>query len=216
MLFIALLFGVANAETLKVAVLDTGIAESSKVKVCPKGKVSFVDDNPVDTHGHGTNISWLINDGLENTDYCQVVIKVYKEGADVLGASVQAFMMIDADPAIKVVNISMAGLEHNTQEKLLIQKLLKKGVKIVTAVGNQSKNLDSACIYYPACYNDEVIVVGNGVNEKAQDGSNYGSVVDSFIDGHAKGPEGHQMTGSSQSAAIYTNQLIKEMINDKR
>ena len=68
----------SKAETIKIAVLDTGYSNNlPDLKVCPNGLKDFTGTGMVDTVGHGTNILGTIAKELKGVDYCVYVFKVY-------------------------------------------------------------------------------------------------------------------------------------------
>jgi hypothetical protein len=201
------------AETIKVAVLDSGLNTGFNIKVCAGERVSFVDKNTKDAHGHGTNVSYLINRGLNNADYCQSIYKVWNGSKDNGNSFVAALKVLTKRSDIKVVNLSIAGVGYNPVEAKIITTLLDQGKILVVASGNNGQNLTNNCNIYPACYDERIIVVANGFRGRPYARSNYGAQVDYYIDGRKKGPPGIKLTGSSQSTAIVTNQLLHVLIN---
>lgn len=160
-----LLSSLAQAKTLTIAVIDTGIDKASP-NLCRMGHKSFVKDlpNPLsDEHGHGTHVAGLISQNAGIGDYCLIAIKYYspaQTGRQNLDAMVQAIryaINIKAD----FINYSGGGPEPDLREKALINKGLNRGVRIVVAAGNENDDLGKKCNYFPACYDRRLVVVGN-------------------------------------------------------
>ena len=201
-----------NAQLLKVAVMDSGVRPALSVNYCKGEAKSFIDDNIRDFSGHGTNVSYLINANLDHLPYCQVILKIWKPGIHNGKAYMAALDYLTTRNDIKIVNLSISGEGFSYPEKLLIQRLLDQGKILIVAAGNDNKNLDEKCDAYPACYDKRIVVVANGEKGKPLSGSNYGKVVDFYINGVNKGPNVLKLTGSSQSTAILTNKTIKSIL----
>jgi hypothetical protein len=237
MILIKIFFSVylsAFAKT-KIAVIDTGYnAINGIVRVCDEGHRDFT--KPLfqsnlylmsDLNGHGQNVSHLIERQIQSPSfYCQIIVK-YTNGIDSIKENSAYFFLKSLEYVanrkdIALVNISGGGIARTNDpktkeavtkylklEKAFIQKLLDANVTVVVAAGNDNLNLDKECVYYPACHDPRIYVVGNGTSLKNRyAGSNYGKVVDIWIDGRDHTAGGHTMTGSSQSTAIFTGKLL--------
>ncbi|HEY8390185.1 MAG TPA: S8/S53 family peptidase [Clostridia bacterium] len=209
MLLFCLLSFSATAKTIKVAILDTGFdfKYKNRVKLCDSGHADLTKTSLRDTHGHGTNVAGLISKDLEKIDYCLVIIKFYA-GSDhpMNGINFLKALKIVADSKPDIVNISAGGPVFSQIEKTIVHQILSNGTIMIAASGNNGINLNKNCNFYPACYYPEIIVIGN-----TNKNSNTGKVVDFYVNGNNVANFGERMTGSSQSAAIYTNRKIKEL-----
>jgi len=207
---------IADSKTKTVAVIDTGLAEpilesGYRLGICKFGHKDFTGEGIKDTHGHGTNVSGLIHRGAIGSNYCQVIIKYYsksasnKENLDRMIAAIKYAVAIRVD----YINLSGGGIAPFPEEKAAVDDALKHGIKIIAAAGNEKTDLAKQT-YYPAMYDDRIIVVGDGVDEahKAKT-SNYGKRVNIWRDGVNQTAFGITETGTSQATAIYTGELIK-------
>ena len=192
------------AKTVKVAVIDTGISSLAEksLKVCEKH--DFSNTGPEDHHGHGTNVAGLI--GLENKDidYCLIILKYM----DRPGLNTESYLKalkkaVELKP--DVLNLSLGGFSFLKEEAVYIKQLLDNGTEIVVSAGNENMNLNLGCNYYPACLDKRLHVIGN-ISQ-----SNYGRIVDVVIDGQNKQAFNIVLSGSSQSAALYTKYLIRNL-----
>ena len=236
-LFIATLTGYsAYCKTIRVAVIDTGFGFNGlahDVKLCKYGHKDFtsaqeysmeydtIDPIPVDRHGHGTNIAGAINKYAKNADFCLIILKFYKDirgtNAENLEASVQAFRYA-INIKVDIINYSGGGNRGSETERNLVKKFIDNGGTIVAAAGNASENLDLLGNYfYPAMYDDRIIVVGNKEivsfgktkMKRRSPTSNYGSVVKYWEVGTVD-MYGYSMSGTSQSTALKTGKIINE------
>lgn len=211
----------SQPKPLKVAVIDTGIAESASIKLCKDGHRSFIDNEPlVDYNGHGTHIAALIEQHAGNSDnYCLISLKFYANNSQdkvnelyAIKASLKEAIRLK----VQYINISAGGASPDKEERLLIEEALNRGIKVIVAAGNNGHDLDQDCNYYPACYDSRLTIVGNmGLDNLKSPSSNYGNYINhweigtqvvSKLPGYNNyGP----MTGTSQATAITTGKMIK-------
>lgn len=197
---------------IKVAIIDTGLQTkyTKQIPLCNSGHKDFTGEGFNDIHGHGTNVTGLITQGITDLNYCIILIKAYS-----FKGKPQSYIPEALEHVVKlnvsIVNLSGGGMGSIPSEKSAILKLLSQNVTIVTAAGNESIDFNKKCDYYPACYDSRIIVVGN-----FSDFSNYGDIVDSTINGRNKTGFGITLSGTSQSTAIFTNRLLKELAKKTR
>ena len=218
-----------EARTIRIAVLDTGLNNiNGTIPICPESKdftlrdsnIKFKDFKKIvplnDENGHGTNISNIIHQIAKDTDYCQIILKVFafKKGINGEKHTSEALEYIDKlFQPVDFINYSAGGTFVIPKEKILIQKLIDKGVTFISAAGNNNKNLDEDCNYYPACYDNKIIVVGNINNDGSKNSSsNYGIKVIKFWANGVNRTAGQiTLTGTSQATAIVSGQMIVVM-----
>lgn len=202
----------ANAEPIKVVLLDTGINTKSSFNICPTGSKSFVGDDGInDNHSHGTIMASVIKDQAKDAKFCFIVVKYYEKNYPNIEQNFVNALEYISTLKVDIVNISAGGPGFNVNEKKYIDKILRSGAKIVAAAGNEGRNLD-LCDFYPACYNKDIIVVG-GRDFKQ---SNYGKVVDYLAPYKVFTLEGKLISmGTSVSAAYITGTMIK-ILNKER
>lgn len=84
-----------------------------------------------------------------------------------------------------------------------------------TSFSKPSNESTRLCDYYPAMYDDRIVVVGNGTSQNSRvPSSNWGTYVDSWFDGMNKSGEyGSKMGGTSQATAIQTGIIIRDVQN---
>jgi hypothetical protein len=69
-------------------------------------------------------------------------------------------------------------------ERILIEKALNRGIRVIAAAGNEGANLDKKCSFFPACYDSRIVIVGNGTSlTNRHPTSNYGKVVSIWYNG---------------------------------
>lgn len=224
----------ANAEMVKVAVIDSGYTKLPvpvSAKLCANGhadttsgKIVKTETPPLDTSGnyHGTNIAHIINDSvpLEYADrFCIVVIKAWPPKAN--GPSALAIQHA-RKLGVKIINYSGGGKPKNKRETKEIKKALDAGIEFVAAAGNDGLTLGKApskkekekyTTFYPAMADSRVTVVGsvNNIGEISTF-SNRSEIVDTYEKGEEIVGAGVSLTGTSQSTAIASGRILKFMI----
>lgn len=214
-----------NTKTIKIAVIDTGINHiESHVKICPNGLYDMTGNifhmnvqsfEMTDEVTHGTNISYIIADNLKDVDYCMYIIKVYGKTSSFNAYTHLLGFLLAYNLDVDVVNYSSGGLSNLHEEEMIIKFMTDRGTTFVTAAGNESKNLDLNCNFFPCCYK-ETVCVGNMYDKYHKHYlSNYGSKVTKWELGCNIDAGGVVMTGSSQSTALYTAKLVRELAGKK-
>jgi len=216
-----------DAKMYKIAIIDTGIGHpkmisslgyKSKIKLCKVGHYNFVHNNKkiIDKHGYGTHIAGTIASQIKHDNYCFVILKIYETNAVNTGY----IRAIEWATALKVdaINISGGGLYKMPGECEAVDIAIGSGIAVFVAAGNEKTEIfkegKKGNKYFPAsCKNKYIVVVGNGHSRnKKTKTSNYGNVVDIFINGNRIKVFGLTLSGTSQSTAKitgrYTNFLI--------
>ena len=213
-------------KTTVVAVIDTGFGvegRSYDAKLCRFGHKDFTKAGvvyknsegtvvPADRHGHGTHIAGLVNKYAKegSNDYCLVIIKYFdpvigdSDNVDATLKAIEYATNIHAD----YINYSGGGGRASPDENSAVKKYLDQGGIFVAAAGNERNDL-AKYPYYPAMADDRVIVVGNvKKNLEISPTSNRGSRVNCWEVGTQVEMYGAEMTGTSQSTAIVTGELV--------
>jgi thermitase len=224
-LILALLTSLANAGTLRVAVVDSGLnIEDSRFSkhICSTGHKNFTNSplGLTDSNGHGTAIVSLIEQYAGDGDYCLVIYKYYQSsdpGPVNFKHEIEAFEEATKNKS-KIINFSGGGPEFNEKEYLVVRE--NPTVLFVVAAGNENKDLDiPGNEFYPASYNlKNEITVGNvDKNNKRAISSNYGKKVITVEIGEnvdVAFPESYgNASGTSVSTAIHTGKLIRIILN---
>lgn len=198
----------SGQKPIKVAVLDTGFDMSYRffANLCPGEHKDFTGTGLNDTYDHGTNVTGVIvGHAGKSTEYCIVIIKVYDNKSEQkYTEGLRYAYTIGAD----IINISGGGPDQIIFEKLIINKILDKGITVIAAAGNERKDLDQSCNYYPACYDHRIIVVGADAYY-----SNKGRIVDIIESGERMLGFGRLMRGTSQATAVVTGKMIKLLVS---
>ena len=208
---------------ITVAVIDTGYGYSNSGDftpptnfLCKEGHYNFHQQNSdyKDFNSHGTNISGIIDLYAHDADYCQIIMLYYGVGSGFsnLRAMVEAIKW-----AIKLnvdfINISGGGTFEDIEEKSVVEEALNKGITFVVAAGNDGIELkrERGNCYYPACYDDRMIVVGSTDDKGYRlNSSNYGPLVKFWELGLNVKANNISMSGTSQATATVTGKMIAE------
>lgn len=171
-----------------VAVVDTGIDAAHpdlQGRVLPG--YNTIDDKPDghDDNEHGTHVAGIIGavpgNGIGvaglvgNMPVKLLPIKVLNSNGSGTSLSVAAGIEKATEMGADVINMSLGGNGYSRLMHDAIKKANDKGVLVVVAAGNSSRNTID---YYPAGYSEVVTVAS--VNQQLQSSSfsNYGSEVD--------------------------------------
>ncbi|NBP13541.1 hypothetical protein EBU95_03965 [bacterium] len=205
----------------KIAVIDSGIDlnnEKLKPYICNVGSYDFTGEGLQDTHGHGSNVSWLIVKDLSPKEYCVMALKYYASRSNPNGLEWEVKALSRAvEFGAVLINFSGGGLYSSSSESMVIFQALSKGIKVVVAAGNEGNDLSKNCNYFPACaVKDKNFYVVGSVYENGQrvPSSNYNGPVSNWEIGYMQeGPDGRKMTGTSQATAVFSGKLLKNMEN---
>lgn len=228
LLFILLLPSLVVAPNLKeqrikIAVIDTGINHNKEIQsfLCMGDEHrDFTKTNLDDKIGHGTNIAGLLIKHLNHQKHCLVILKYYVNPANDKNGIRNYYQAVAAfkyafDINVSYINFSSSGHAPGQQEKEILIKLTRKGVKIAVAAGNEGRLLEYGpkCKCYPACYDikKNFYVVGNLYNDnRIYIMSNYGPVVKYWNYGVNQKAAGYTQTGTSQATANFLSELIEK------
>lgn len=204
----------------KIAIIDTGIDLNKAAPfLCNGVHYDLTKEGIGDTFNHGTNIAGIIAKKMDVNKQCLLIVKYYSNitpGLNFLRTLIAYKLLLKEN--VSFINYSTSGwgsniLEDMHQEKLLLQEIVNNKIYFTTAAGNNETELSkSNCNYFPACYNFNTKyfrVVGNGKSQKErQSMSNYGEIVTDWKNGKNVEGFGISQTGTSQSTAVLTSELI--------
>lgn len=209
----------SEARPIRVAVIDTGLAKTAKVRICKDGYINLVPGLDGSRETHGTNVSGLIEANAGNANYCQIIIRWYVHGMSEevanrnIARGIEAAIKAKAD----IINISAGGKIPYNEERAIVKRALDKGIKIVASAGNNGDNLDASCNFFPACYDKRITVIGMVHSDGRRHWqSNYGKIVKHYVIGVDRCAEGICLTGTSQSAAIVTGRMVHDISKHNR
>jgi minor extracellular protease Epr len=203
-LLILLISSIVNAKDIVVMSVDTGVDFSHENLADHHLPSNYLFDG-IDNNGHGTHIAGII---LKDTCTQVKFISCNYMSDHSPNACFRRALIEKPD----YINFSSGGMTFDQEEKDLFTAMIKAGIKIVVAAGNNGKKRPD---YYPARYEMKgMTIVGNlDSNGKRHFLSNYGFKRMKWeigTDVFSTLPHGFgYMTGTSQAAAIYTNKLLR-------
>ncbi len=176
-----------------VAVLDTGVGYETygKFHVLPDLEgLTFVDPynfvannrHAGDDHGHGSHVTGTIaqvtNNGIGVAGIARNVkimpLKVLSAGGSGSVAGIADAIRYSADHGAKVINMSLGGPFPSAVLKKAVKYAHDKGVTVICAAGNESRNK----VGYPAAYPGAVAISATENSEAVTFYSNYGKDID--------------------------------------
>lgn len=173
----------AKGAGIKVAVLDTGIANHEDLAVA--GGVSFVGGGYSDGHGHGTHVAGTIA-ALDNTvgvvgaapGAALYAVKVLSDSGSGTISGVVAGIDWSVANGMDVVNMSLSGGHHQTL-KDAADNAYAAGVLLVASAGNSGNSAGTGNnVGYPAAYDSVIAVAASDINNKRASFSSTGPQVE--------------------------------------
>jgi len=185
--------------SVKVAVVDTGIAYENYSKYCQAPDLAqtcflsgydFIngDSHPNDDNNHGTHVAGTIaqstnnNQGVAGVAFntCLMPVKVLDSQGSGSYAVVAQGIRWATDQGAKIINLSLGGSASDNTLKEAVKYAFEKGVTVIAACGNEN----SANCLFPAAYDEYVISVGaTQYDEQKAPYSNYGPSLDLMAPG---------------------------------
>jgi serine protease len=183
----------ADGNGVIVAVLDTGVGfeDYKNMHVLPDLKgIPFVDPydfvgnskHAGDDHGHGSHVTGTIaqvtNNGIGVAGVARNVkimpLKVLSASGSGSVAGIADAIRFAADHGAKVINMSLGGAFPSNVLKKAVKYAHDKGVTVVCAAGNESRNK----VGYPAAYPGAIAVSATQNDEAITFYSNTGKDID--------------------------------------
>lgn len=211
---------------LKIAVVDSGLDITDtrlSEQLCPTGHKDFTGYGLVDSVGHGTFVTGLIEKYAGSGNYCLVIYKYYSplvEPKTNLENEILAFKEAIKN-GVNVINFSSGGPHFDKEEYTVIRN--NPNVLFVVAAGNDGQNIDfEENSYYPASYflKNEFVIGNITLDNQRAPTSNWSSRITEVEVGEdvcSTAPD-HKIdcgSGTSYSTAIRTGKIIRSILNAK-
>lgn len=206
-------------KAITVAVIDSGIPAPPVNYLCRAySSKDYTGYGLQDNHGHGANISEIIDRYAFKAHYCQIHLKYWdpkiRDSISVVFNTIKAFKLA-IKYKVKIINYSSSGTVGSELEFNVIKKATDLGIVVNVAAGNDGQFLSNEnCHVFPACYalrNKKINVIGNLTESgNLANSSNYGNFVQYEVGTNVMGG-GVTMSGTSQATATFTGKLIKKM-----
>lgn len=170
----------------------------------------FNEDSKIITT-HGENIINIIGSKIDYTKYCVRSIRYIARNRR--SEYIQAIKLVSDMENVVAVNLSLSGDEFDEEELKLMKKLIKKKIKIISAIGNDNLvfSKEQSCLAYPACLkakfkNNDNFVVVMSTDTQSTNMSTFFEVKSR--PGYKQGVP--KMSGTSQATANYTGDLFSK------
>lgn len=183
----------ANDKTVKdytgknvIALIDTG-TDGSTVDA-----VSFVDNDVTDNNGHARKMVKTIRKQNKNAKI--LALKALDDNGNGTTASVVAALQYAIDSHVSIINMSFSG--RSTEDKSLVESKVKEAIKAgITVVASAGNNGSIAYDYIPS--NIEGVITVGACDSKGTilSTSNYGNIVDWYINADATSQAASTVTG---------------------
>lgn len=183
----------ANDKTVKdytgkdaIALIDTG-TDGSTVDA-----VSFVDNDVTDNFGHATKMIKTIRKQNKNAKI--LALKALDDNGKGTTASVVAALQYAIDSHVSIINMSFSGT--STEDKSLVESKVKEAIKAgITVVASAGNNGSIAYDYIPSNIEGVITVGACDSTGTILSTSNYGIIVDWYINADATSNAASTVTG---------------------
>jgi subtilisin family serine protease len=167
---------------------------------------------PMDKNGHGTHVAGIIAGLFPEGKLLPIKFYEHSNSQANLGIAIKIAVHLGAD----IINISAGGYGQDPVEQEAIQFAQERGVLIISAAGNDAKNMNNAeDEYFPAAYDaDNIIsVMANDFNGYIADYSNFGTnntdisalgTISSYLPGSVSSSCDGYLSGTSQATPVIT------------
>lgn len=173
----------ASGSGVKVAVVDTGVAQHEDLEVADSIDLTGEDtDGRVDPYGHGTHVAGIIGasydnalgvDGVETAPTLQSV-RVLDETGSGSYAAVAAGVTWAVDSDARVINLSLGGYYYSYELREAITYARSRGAVVVGAAGNEERTRP----FFPAAFPGVLGVSATTRTDALSWFSNHGFSVD--------------------------------------
>jgi serine protease len=196
----------SRGQGVTVAVIDTGVSRTSDLQQTNfVSGYDFVNDrrDASDDHGHGTHVAGTVaqsthnNHGVAGIAYEAKImpLKVLAAKGGGTTSDIAEAIRFAADNKADVINMSLGGGGFSEAMDEAIAYAHSKGVTLVAAAGNSSRNAAE----FPARYNHVIAVSATGPDGQKAGYSNYGAGVDISAPGGAIADTKDRSTGILQN-----------------
>lgn len=175
-----------GSPAVTIAIIDTGIDYThpdlaGKVILGPD--LGSGDNDPKDTHGHGTHVAGIAaatgDNGIGVSGVCPgcslLAVKVFPDGSGTAWDYLVAQGIVWAvDSGATVINLSLGGPDQSAVTRNAVDYAWSRGAIVIGAAGNGG----TASPSYPAGYENAVGIVATTAADARASYSNYGSWAD--------------------------------------
>ncbi|MFC7336265.1 S8 family serine peptidase [Haloferula chungangensis] len=198
---------------VSVAVLDTGIGESSVFSDNIR-RINLIDlpANLADLNGHGTAVASLIASQLGLSPGASLLsVRVANDNGTSDSFTLAQGVIAAADAGVNIINISMGSSGDSSILRSAIEYAQAAGAIIVASAGNDG----ASRISYPAAYEGVIAVGAVDANGNHLNFSNSGNVTISApglsVFAASPGDQGVLFTGTSSSAPVVSSAIAYVM-----
>lgn len=163
--------------SIKVAVVDSGVASHTRLKGRLLSGIDLVDNdkNAADYNGHGTHVAGTIVDCTPGLKVYILPVRVMNSSGMGSPSAVGNGIRYAANAGAKVINLSLGGRTRYKYIEDCVAYAHRKGATVVVASGNENENVRYSCL---AHLSTPIVVGAINDNNTRAGFSNYGSTVD--------------------------------------
>lgn len=157
---------------------------------------------------HAGQMLSIITEGLDPNKVCFSLVSYTNGREGQMYNYLNSLTIISRSQKGVLFHFSGGGNGFETWERLEFEKISSL-MPVVVSAGNEGEELKKdRCNFYPACYDLKNLYVVGGKDLKS---SNFGEIVRYWEPGIVEYRNGGKVSGTSASAAVFSNKLLKKM-----
>ena len=181
-----------------IAVIDTGISKELLDSKNIINAVSVIGKSVEDDNGHGTR---MVNNILANNSNAKILsIKALDNFGKASASDVYAAIQYAIDNKVDYINLSFSAYKlldtDSVVESIINEAIEKNNITVIGAAGNGNKDTK---YYIPGCIEKAYIIGACNNSGRKIDTSNYGTLVDYFVNAGS----------TSEATSIFTGIISK-------
>lgn len=209
----------AKADTIRIAIVDTGYNEKyipsgqPKLKLCNHGHFDYkTGESKIGraTHLHGTMVAAIIAKELERVDYCAIIYNIRTSPGDLLSENVVSALTKASYEGVVAVNASYGGIIKSVAEREAMIDAGGRGALTFVAAGNEGSDLDKECLYFPTCFDVPTMYPVGALDNtgKHHKRSNHGSRVKLWFSGYYNGVYAGTSAATPRALSRFVQSLV--------
>ncbi|UTR11816.1 peptidoglycan-binding protein [Evansella sp. LMS18] len=174
-----------SGKGIKIAVLDTGIAEHPDLPLAGGVSVTSYTDTYFDDHGHGTHVAGIIGAKGNSTvrgiapEASLYAVKVLNGSGTGYLSDILKGIEWAVNNQMDIINISLGVVNDSISLNQAVDNAYDKGILVVASAGNKGNSDGSGdTVLYPARFNSVIAVSATDINNNRGSFSATGPAIE--------------------------------------